>query len=110
MKGITDGFTIPEAAVKAVQAGSDLILICHSPDQQMAALEALIRAVEKGTIKEERINESLARVLSLKEHFLLPRRSPKPKQVKERVGCDAHRSLVEEIAKRGEPVPARRWH
>lgn len=108
MKGITDGFTIPEAAVKAVQAGSDLILICHSPDQQMEALEALIRAVEKGTIKEERLNESLARILSLKEHFLLPRQAPKPKQIKQVVGCDTHRLVVEEIAKRGEPVPARR--
>lgn len=108
MKGITEGFSVPEAAVKAVQAGSDLILICHSPDQQMAALEALIHAVEKGTIKEERLNESLSRLLSIKEHFLLPRRAARPKQVKQVVGCDAHRSLVEEIAKRGEPVSVRR--
>jgi beta-N-acetylhexosaminidase len=105
MKGITDGFTIPEAAVKAIQAGSDLILVCHSLDQQMAVLEALIHAVEKGTISQERLNESLNRILSVKEQFLLPHRTPQPKKVKQVIGCDLHRSLVEEIEKRSEVIP-----
>lgn len=107
MKGITDGFTVPEAAVRAVQAGSDLILVCHSLDQQKAVLEALIHAVEKGTITQERLNESLSRILSLKERFLLPHQSPQPKKIKQVVGCEAHRSLVEELEKRRETMPVR---
>lgn len=100
MKGITDGFTVPEAAVKAVQAGSDLVLVCHSPEQQTAALEAMIHAVENGTISEARLNDSLNRLLRLKESFLLPRRSPHPKQINQVVGCEAHVALVEEIEKK----------
>jgi len=107
MKGITDGFTVPEAAVRAVQAGSDLILVCHSLDQQKAVLEALIHAVEKGTITQERLNESLSRILSLKERFLLPHQAPQLKKIKQVVGCEAHRSLVEEIEKRSETMPVR---
>jgi beta-N-acetylhexosaminidase len=100
MKGITDGFSIPEAAVRAVQAGSDLILVCHSAEQQMAVMEALIHAVENGAISEARLNESLNRLLLLKESFLLPRRSPHPKKAKEVIGCDAHVALIEEIKKK----------
>lgn len=106
MKGITEHFSVPEAAVKAVQAGSDLILVCHSYEEQMATLEALVHAVEKNVISEARLNESLNRVLRLKESFLLPRHPPKPKRIKEIVGCEAHRLLVEEIEKKGEAIPA----
>lgn len=108
MKGITDHFTVPEAAVKAVQAGSDLILVCHSADQQMAVLEALIHAVEKKTISEARLDESLNRILRLKESFLMPRRQPQPKEVKEVVGCDAHKALIEEVHKKSEMAASAR--
>lgn len=97
MKGITEHFTVAEAAVKSVSAGSDLVLVCHSADQQMLALESLVHAVEDGTIKEERLNESLDRLLRLKVHFLLPRTSPHQNEIKAVVGCDAHSALVEEL-------------
>lgn len=104
MNGITQHFTVPDAAVKAIQAGADLILVCHSPDQQMATFEALVHAVEKKIISEARLNESLNRILRLKESFLLPRRSLHPKRIKEVVGCDAHRALSEEIAEKSGSV------
>ncbi len=103
MKGITDRFTVAEAAVKAVSAGSDLVLICHSADQQMLAFESLVHAVEKGTIKEERLNESLDRLLRLKEHSLLPRPSLHQNEIKQVVGCDRHLALMEEIEKKAKP-------
>jgi len=108
MKGITDGFSIPEAAVKAVQAGSDLILVCHSAEQQTAVMEALIHAVENGTISEARLNDSLNRLLRLKESFLLPRRFSQPKQVRQVVGCEAHLALVEEIEKKSKAVSTKK--
>jgi beta-N-acetylhexosaminidase len=108
MKGITDGFSVPEAAVKAVQAGSDLILVCHSPEQQTAVLEALVHAVENGAISEARLTESLNRILRLKESFLLPRRSPHPKQAKQVIGCDSHVALVEEIRKKSKAASVKK--
>lgn len=100
MKGITSSFTVPKAAVRAVKAGSDLILVCHSPDQQAAVLEALIHAFEKGTLSEAKLDASLARLLALKERFLLPPLSLRVPLMKQVVGCLAHRALVKEIEKK----------
>ena len=64
MGAITKVYSPEEAAVKAVKAGVDLILL--SPDI-MSAEKAVIEAVEKGEISEERIDESVLRILTLKE-------------------------------------------
>ncbi len=63
MGAVTDNYTPEEAAVKAVTAGIDLILM--SPDAVSAA-NAVIAAVENGEISEARIDESLMRIFSLK--------------------------------------------
>lgn len=63
MKAITNSYTPAEAAVNAVAAGCDILLM---PEDYYAALEALIAAVESGKISEERINESVKRILDLK--------------------------------------------
>lgn len=100
MKGITSSFTVPEAAVQAVKAGSDLILVCHSPDQQAAVLEALIHAFEKGILSEAKLDASLARLLALKERFLLHPPSIRAPLIKQIVGCATHQALVKEIEKK----------
>ncbi|MEW5767095.1 MAG: beta-N-acetylhexosaminidase [bacterium] len=53
---------VSEAAVMAVKAGADIVLICHGPDKQKAALETLRLAVERGEIPAERIKQSLSRI------------------------------------------------
>jgi len=64
MGAITDNYTAGEAAVMAVEAGIDMILM---PDDLTSAVSAVIAAVENGTISEERINESVGRILTQKE-------------------------------------------
>lgn len=49
--------------VQMVQAGCDVIYL---PADAKAAVETIVAAVENGTISEERINESVVRILSLK--------------------------------------------
>lgn len=66
MGAITDEYTAAEAAVSAIKAGCD-ILLC--PDNLQEAFEAVIEAVENGTISEERINESVYRILQLKQTY-----------------------------------------
>ena len=63
MKAVTDRYSSGETAVKAVQAGVDLLLC---PEDLDAAVEALIQAVESGGISQERIDESVTRILSMK--------------------------------------------
>ena len=62
MKGITDYVDGASAAIIAIQAGNDL-LCCTDYETQVPAV---IQAVQNGQISEERINESLYRILSMK--------------------------------------------
>lgn len=66
MGAITDEYTAAEAAVNAIEAGCD-ILLC--PDDLQKTFEAVMEAVENGTISEERINESVYRILLLKQTY-----------------------------------------
>ncbi|MDE5588097.1 MAG: glycoside hydrolase family 3 [Acetatifactor sp.] len=66
MKAVTDSYGSGQAAVLAVQAGVD-ILLC--PANLEEAVGALLDAVETGVISEERLNESVLRILKLKEEM-----------------------------------------
>lgn len=63
MGAITANYTPGEAAVLAIEAGCDLILM---PDDLDAALQALRDAAADGTLTEARIDESVLRILTLK--------------------------------------------
>ena len=53
-----------EAAVLAIQAGVDLLLCPEDPEE---ALQALLDALEEGSLTTERIDESVLRILAMKE-------------------------------------------
>ncbi|RGY96861.1 glycoside hydrolase family 3 protein [Clostridium sp. AM58-1XD] len=63
MGAIKNSCSSGEAAVKAVQAGADILLM---PDDFEEAYGAVIQAVKDGTIKEERLNRSVQRILDVK--------------------------------------------
>jgi beta-N-acetylhexosaminidase len=63
MLGLSKLFPPGEAAVRAIEAGVDVLLIPPNPG---AAIEAIVKAVAQGRIKRARIDESVVRVLSAK--------------------------------------------
>ena len=63
MQAMTDHYGSGDIAVRAIQAGVDLLLC---PQNLEEAVNALTRAVEDGTITQERLDESVLRVLRLK--------------------------------------------
>jgi len=67
MKAIADNFGTVEGSIMAIEAGTDIVLVSHSLDKQKAAIEAVTRALKEGKISEERINQSVLRILRLKE-------------------------------------------
>ncbi|CAM5196749.1 beta-N-acetylhexosaminidase OS=Ureibacillus acetophenoni OX=614649 GN=SAMN05877842_105134 PE=3 SV=1 [Ureibacillus acetophenoni] len=71
MEAITDHYDISDAAVQSVKAGSDIIMIAHDFHKVTSAIEALRTAVENGEITEDRIDESVIRILLLKEKYQL---------------------------------------
>ena len=60
---ITYNYEIDSAAVQAVQAGCDII---YRPGDLNAAAQAILDAVDSGVLTEERINQSVLRILILK--------------------------------------------
>ena len=64
MKAVSEQYAPGEAAVLAVLAGSDLLLVS---DELEESYEAVLRAVEDGTIPLSRIDESVLRILTAKE-------------------------------------------
>ena len=60
---ITDGYTSDHAAVAAVAAGCDLL---YRPEHFELAVRGVVEAVENGVLTEERIDQSLRRILRLK--------------------------------------------
>jgi len=75
MGAITEYFDIGDAAVKSVLAGNDIILVCHGYENQKKAMDAIKDAVGSGIINEGRIDESVARILTLKKKYSLNDRS-----------------------------------
>ena len=63
MGAITAGYSSADAAVAAINAGADIILM---PDDFKSAYQGVLDAVANGTISEERINESAARIIKAK--------------------------------------------
>ncbi|MEZ7170588.1 beta-N-acetylhexosaminidase [Sporosarcina sp. OR05] len=71
MGAITNAYTVPEAGLQAFIAGSDLLLIAGDYANQVKTIETLKDAVFTGTISEERIDESVRRILELKHRYNL---------------------------------------
>ncbi|MGM0409421.1 MAG: beta-N-acetylhexosaminidase [Bacillota bacterium] len=67
MNAIADSYGSIEGAVQAISAGSDIILISHSYKRQKRAIKAAVEAVKANRIQEQRINQSVKRILKLKE-------------------------------------------
>ena len=89
MQAITKHFSMADAAVLTVEAGSDLVLISHTPSLQSEAYWAVVDAVKSGRISEERIDESVARVQAAKERFQV--KTPYPGSV----GTEANLKVME---------------
>ena len=73
MGAITQQYSSGEAAVGSIKAGVGSIKagvdIVLGPRDLVEAFDAVIAAVKNGTISEERINQSVRRVLKLKKQF-----------------------------------------
>ena len=104
MQAIARSYVVPDAAVQAIAAGCDGLLICSgNVDTQAATLEALVYAVEQGRIPYRRLEDAQKRLRRAKERFLAApvtsgdaARGARLRQV---LGCDAHQRVAEEMSR-----------
>lgn len=99
MGGVTSLFPPGEAAVRAVEAGADVLLMPPVPDAAIAALEA---AVQSGRLSEARIDESVRRILAAKAKLGLDRARPVDvTKLDETFGRPEFEAQAQDIADRG---------
>ena len=63
MKVITKFYDADQAAIKALKAGNDMILM---PDDFVSAYESILEAVNDGTLSEEELDEAVFRIIRVK--------------------------------------------
>jgi beta-N-acetylhexosaminidase len=107
MKAVAKQYRVPDAAVQAIAAGCDGLLVCSgNVDVQAQTLEALVRAVEDGSLPFKRYEDAMARQRRAKERFLAaPAAAPSPglraggrRVLRSVLGCDEHRRVAEEMS------------
>ena len=98
MKGVSGKYQTGEAAVLAIKAGTDLVLM--PPDVDIA-LDAIVAAVKRGEISESRIDHSVKKILRAKQWLgLNQNRFVDVDKVFEVVNSREHRLLAKEIARK----------
>ncbi|MBQ7221601.1 MAG: alpha,alpha-phosphotrehalase [Synergistaceae bacterium] len=70
MKAISNHYTSAEAAILALEAGCDILLM---PWDYREAFDGIVEAVKSGRISEARIDESIKRITKLKERLTMPK-------------------------------------
>lgn len=71
MEGARREGTSARAAVEAVKAGAELLLISNLPEEQAAAYEAVVAAVGSGEVPRERIDASVEGIKDIKNRYPL---------------------------------------
>ncbi|WP_026581225.1 glycoside hydrolase family 3 protein [Bacillus sp. J33] len=103
MNAIADHFGPVDAAIRAVKAGTDIVLM---PVGLEEVAGGLLEAVESGEISEERIDASVERILTLKlKRGIMKEETPQPIEEKiahalEAVGSEEHKQVEKEAADR----------
>jgi beta-N-acetylhexosaminidase len=116
MKAIAKTLKPPEAAVAAIGAGCDAVLMCGNGKHadagtQAEALEALVYAVEQELIPLKQIEASIDRNRQAKQRFLQTRegrpsksplarewKPPSPAELKALIGCEDHRAVSDAMS------------
>lgn len=71
MGAIMKNYDLAAAAVQAVKAGNDIVLVAHKYENALATMKSLKAAVQAGEITEKRIDQSVYRILKLKQRYKL---------------------------------------
>jgi len=102
MKAIAATYSVPDAAVQAIAAGCDGLLICSgNAEVQATTLEALVHAAEDGRIPFKRLEDAHKRLRAAKERMLTQSVSAGPSHaaLRQVLGCDAHQRVADDMAR-----------
>ncbi len=107
MNAVDLNFNYYDAVVMAINAGVDLLATGPSIGQHgfEAAMQRVVDEVRAGNISEDRINQSVRRILETKQKYgILDWQPLDPTSAPERVNVEAHAQLVDELYQKGVTV------
>jgi beta-N-acetylhexosaminidase len=101
MRAVADQYTLERAAVLAIEAGCDAILLCGADQgRQAAALEALVHAVESEQLPFKQIDGVLERHRRVRERFAASTagwRPPSQQVLRTALGANEHLAIAAEM-------------
>ncbi len=96
MGGITNRYWGGQAAVLAIQAGADILLL---PPNATVVITEVERAVQRGDISESRINESVRKILAVKSRLNLHKeRTVSIRRIADIIASPEHTKLAQDMA------------
>ena len=102
MKAIADHYGFDDAVVRAVDAGVDLLWICHTTELQARAIDVIAKAVSNGDLPVRRLEEAARRQDGVFARFVKP---PVATPNLEVIGCAAHQAVADRIKHLAGVVP-----
>lgn len=70
MGAIVNNYSLEEASVAFLQAGGDIVLVCHGVDNPRLVFDKIIESIKIGELSEEEIDTKVYRILELKDRYL----------------------------------------
>ncbi len=104
MRAIADHASVDSAAIRSLQAGADMLLVCKSRDLATTVFESLRRAMNFGELNPVQIEASLRRIQSLKQQFVVPYRPIDCSSCSQTIGIPPHRELLARIVSQSKAI------
>jgi beta-N-acetylhexosaminidase len=98
MKAVADDPGVVKAALMAVGAGADMVLICNNTTLATEAIAEMAAAVENGDLPQMRIEQANHRLNRLYQRFAFDRRWPDPALLGELINSPTRRALEQRLA------------
>lgn len=92
MKSIASFYDFDEAVVRTIEAGADVITICHTLEKQERAIEVIAAAIRSGRLSRDRIDQSIARIERLHARYARPVRYEP-----DVLDCEHHRYVLAHV-------------
>lgn len=100
MGAIVKNYSLADACIKAVFAGSDIILVPDEPEKQKEVYEKILDVAKKGELSQSRIDDSVRRILNAKMRNNFWEKINMPvEKIDEKVGTDSHKNDLKTIEK-----------
>lgn len=69
MNAIANDYTIENVAIMALNAGCDMLLVCHGYENAENAIDNITSAVQNGELDEERLDDAVLHILKMKNRY-----------------------------------------